>query len=112
VHSFLFLVGMGSLLLILIRWLRVARSARIGGAISAFNRERKEQAIRAIRSWVQSLPQNVAQLTEEQVPYEYVVRIVPRNKRAADINFRISDYGTFGLYVSAIRIEELPLSAQ
>ncbi len=72
----------------------------------------KEAAVKAIRGWVASLPDNTAYLDECETRFEHVMRIIPENHRAAEIEFRISRHETFGLYVGwGIRIEQLPLSA-
>ena len=71
----------------------------------------RETTIAAIRAWAESLPGGTARLVESEAPHEMVVEIVPRNEQAARVEFRFSDYGTFGLYVGqGIRIEDLPLS--
>lgn len=73
--------------------------------------ERKEAAKVALRCWADSLPDGSVKIAESEAPCEYVVRVIPRNERSAEVEFRISDYGTFGLYIgSAIRMEDLPLS--
>ncbi len=73
----------------------------------------RENAITALRNWVQGLPDAVARIEETEAPHEYVVRVIPRNPRSAVVTFRISEYGTFGLYIgTAIRIEELPLTSE
>jgi len=105
------LIVLAGFLLVLGRHLGRPRRRPEGTDLVA-QQDLKDEAIRAVRSWVESLPAGAAQLIEEQVPYEYVVRIVPRNTRSLGVQFRIGDNGTFGLYVSAIRIEDLPLSAQ
>lgn len=76
-------------------------------------RQAREGAIQALRRWVQGLPEGAAKVEESEASHEYVIRVVPRNSRSADVTFRISDYGTFGLYIgAAIRIEDLPLSSE
>src|SRR5882762_4877683 len=73
----------------------------------------RENAITALRNWVQGLPDGVARIEETEAAHEYVVRVIPRNPRSAAVTFRISEYGTFGLYIgAAIRIEDLPLTSQ
>ena len=73
----------------------------------------RENAITALRNWAKGLPDGVARLEESEAPYEYVVRVIPRNPGSAGVTFRISEYGTFGLYVgAAIRIEDLPLTSE
>lgn len=68
--------------------------------------------LRSLREWLSRLPEGVATCEESKAPHEYVVRVVPRNGRAASVTFRFSEYGTFGLYIgTAIRIEDLPLSS-
>jgi hypothetical protein len=74
--------------------------------------EVKEQVIQMVRSWIGSLPTGAVTVSEEQAPSEFVIQIRPARQGAADVELRIADYGTFGLYVSAIRIEDLPLSEQ
>src|SRR5271157_1678183 len=111
VETLMLLIVLAGFLLVLGRHLGRPRRRPEGTDLVA-QQDLKDEAIRAVRSWVESLPAGAAQLIEEQVPYEYVVRIVPRNTRSLGVQFRIGDNGTFGLYVSAIRIEDLPLSAQ
>ncbi len=58
----------------------------------------KQTAINTIYDWFCGLPQGTAILRETKLPYEHVMSIEPRNADSCSIEFRISNYGTFGLH--------------
>lgn len=69
-------------------------------------------AMAALRVWVANQPSGTVVMTESDAAFESVARIVPRNPESASIEFRFSNYGTFGLYIgAALRIDELPVSS-
>jgi hypothetical protein len=72
----------------------------------------KEEAIRVVRSWANSLPEGAVVVSENESPHEYAIHVRPTKARAATVEFRLSTYGTFGLYLSTIRIEDEPYSAK
>lgn len=64
-----------------------------------------------LREWTSELPDGIAETTEESLSAEQVVRITPVNTLASYVEFRIGDYGTFGLYLgTSMAFEDLPLS--
>lgn len=68
-------------------------------------------AAHAIRDWVARLPAGAATLTEKKARFARLFRIVPAASAACTVEFHIAEDGTFGLYLGAIRAENLPLSA-
>ena len=73
--------------------------------------ESRDSIVRAIRQWVATLPRGSAEVTEEALAHETVLTIKPSNPRASPIEFRVSDYGTFGLYFGkGFAFEEIPAS--
>jgi hypothetical protein len=74
---------------------------------------KQDPAIRAIREWFASLSPGIARLTEQDLEYEHVMTLTPTNPKASPIEFRISRYGTFGLYFGkGFAFEEIPSSVE
>jgi hypothetical protein len=70
-----------------------------------------DQAIAAVRAWVERLPEGTARLEESANEYEQVLRIVPRAPTAAAVTIHVSNHGAFDVYLgSSIRVEDLPLT--
>lgn len=51
-----------------------------------------------LRDWAAALPPGCASLHAVAAPHELVVRIIPRKEGPSPVEFRLSDYGAFGLY--------------
>jgi hypothetical protein len=71
--------------------------------------KRSDPMVHAIRQWFGALPPGIANLSEEVLEYEHVIRMRPTNPRACPLEFRVSKYGTFGLYLGkGFAFEEIP----
>jgi len=75
------------------------------------SREIMDAAAQGIRDSVARLPVGTASLTEKKARFTRLFRIVPEVSNACTVEFHIAEDGTFGLYLGAIRAENLPLSA-
>jgi hypothetical protein len=65
----------------------------------------------ALQEWLSALPSGTATLHEEELEFERVFSITPANPKGCPVEFRLSRYGTFGLYLGkAFSVEELPCS--
>jgi len=62
-----------------------------------------------VRSWLHALPSGAATSVEQDLEHEHVIQIRPARQQAAPVEIRVSDYGTFGLYVSSLQVEDLPV---
>jgi len=61
----------------------------------------QDEIAQVVRQWTKDLPKGTATLKEEQLEIERVMKLTPSNPNGCSIEFRISQYGTFGLYFGA-----------
>lgn len=73
----------------------------------------QDPIIKAIRAWFASLPLGIAKLTEQAFEHEHVMTVTPIKPKASPVEYRISHYGTFGLYFGkGCAFEEIPSSIE
>lgn len=73
---------------------------------------RSQNVLDALKRWYDSLPPGIASWRTSDDRYERVVTIAPSNPLAAEVIFRFSSYGTFGVYFGPGSAgEDVPVSA-
>jgi hypothetical protein len=75
--------------------------------------DKSNAAIAAVREWFAGLSPGLATLQEKATEVEHILRLVPVNPRAAEVEFRVSHYGTIDIYFGkAGNVEEVDASSQ